>query len=165
MTKLTALLVVGLVGCGGGGNKQNNKVPCTFTVSGGPGGQYNCIIGLQYSSASNIAELNIDADSFAPFDGITISAGHTGMPQAQTTWVQSDAGATGVVELYAGASFWAGGDTSPQQGDYSFAFSSMDIDVSNGTNTVYNPHGMWSATCPFVPGSAATNTLHVTGSF
>jgi hypothetical protein len=164
MTKLAALFVVGLVGCGGGGNNQQQKVPCQFTVAGGPGGQFSCFVGLQYSAASNIAELTIGVQSAAPFDGISISAGSMGMPAAGSTWVQTDAGASGVIELTQGQSIWAGGATSPPVGSYSFAFSSVTVDVSAGSNTVYNPHGMWSAVAP-AQNPPSGPTLNLTGSF
>jgi hypothetical protein len=59
---------------------------------------------------------------------------------------------------------WGASAGTPPAGSYSFAFSSVSVDVSSGGNTVYNVHGMWSAVAPPLPGETGT-TLNLTGSF
>jgi len=168
MTELGAALVMtlALVGCGGGsgGSPSTQSAPCSFTVSGGPGGQFACIVAVQYSSASGLSELTMGVTNASPFDGITISAGEQGMVAAQSTWTNTDSGAVGAIELTQGGMIWGAGSTSPPQGSYSFAFSSASVDVSTGGDTVYNVHGQWSAVAPPLPGETGT-TLNLTGSF
>lgn len=188
-TVATALVMLAVVGCGGGtktpsssgstsgssgssGSTGTSGGGCTETLSGAETATVsNCQAVGGWNASTSKSAITLSGGTFpATISQLTVGVRVSGQLVAGT-YSSTDANADGSVQVVATSGTvpptWVAtaGGSNPPQGSWTVTVTSVELLSQSANSAAYTIHGSVAATLEPVPGSNATGTVSLTGSF